>query len=468
MVAVPIPTRAGESSGAIVLHTAAPREFDERVINVLSRAASLVSGAIENARLYEEAQERVEALTKLSALGRDIAAVDDRGSLFALAADRIREIVGADLCRIYAADLPGGALDLAAASPEPAEDGEDGAELTVRLLDAPDIAIDAFSTRERIAETLGLAEVPAATDVVGLTAGGRRIGGMILAAARPWAETTPSLLRAIAQQLALATQKIELIERLTEENLARDFFDALVDGDLAAATEKARAARIDLDRRLVVLEARAEDPADPGDWTERAERIERALKATLPQALCDVTAASVRAVVPLSPGGADVTPAAIGHLAESVAENGAVCGVSEPQPGAAGARRAIQEAADAARIAQLLDPETGILRYRETGAYRYLIDLLESGGPRDHLHRAVEALIDYDRARRTQLLPTLDEYLSQGRSVAVTARVLFIHVNTLRQRLERIEQLTGLDTAEEDLLALQLAVKLGRVRAGAP
>jgi hypothetical protein len=29
-----------------------------------------------------------------------------------------------------------------------------------------------------------------------------------------------------------------------------------------------------------------------------------------------------------------------------------------------------------------------MLSYRETGAYRYLIDLLESGGPRDHLHGA--------------------------------------------------------------------------------
>jgi GAF domain-containing protein len=465
MVAVPIPTRAGESLGAIVLHTAAPREFDERVINVLSRAASLVAGAIENARLYEEAQERVEALTELSALGRDIAAVDDRHSLFALASDRIREIVGADVCRIYAADLPGGALDLVAAAPAAEAAGEDGAELTVRLLEETDVATDAPSIREQIAATLDLAEVPAAADVVGLAAGGRRIGAMLVVAARPWAETTPSLLRTIAQQLALATQKIELIERLTEENLARDLFDALVDGDLPAATAKARAARIDLDRKQVVLESRARDPADAGSWAERAERIERTLKAALPQALCDITAASMRAVIPLSAGGTAATLAAIAGLADRVAENDAVCGVSEPQPGAAGAQRAIQEAADAARIAQLLDPEGGILHYRETGAYRYLIDLLESGGPRDHLHGAVETLIEYDRSRRTQLLPTLDEYLSQGRSVAVTARVLFIHVNTLRQRLERIEQLTGLDTTEEDLLALQLAVKLGRIRA---
>jgi purine catabolism regulator len=45
-----------------------------------------------------------------------------------------------------------------------------------------------------------------------------------------------------------------------------------------------------------------------------------------------------------------------------------------------------------------------------------------------------------------------------------TARKLFIHTNTLRQRLDRIQKLTGLDLATEDLLSLELAVKLVRLR----
>ena len=36
-----------------------------------------------------------------------------------------------------------------------------------------------------------------------------------------------------------------------------------------------------------------------------------------------------------------------------------------------------------------------------------------------------------------------------------TARALFIHPNTLRQRLERIEKLSGLDLGAEDLLSLE-------------
>jgi DNA-binding PucR family transcriptional regulator len=75
--------------------------------------------------------------------------------------------------------------------------------------------------------------------------------------------------------------------------------------------------------------------------------------------------------------------------------------------------------------------------------------------------------MDYDRRRRSQLVDTLEQYLADRRSVATTARALFIHPNTLRQRLERIEKLSGLELAAEDLLSLELAVKLVRLRSTA-
>jgi DNA-binding PucR family transcriptional regulator len=76
--------------------------------------------------------------------------------------------------------------------------------------------------------------------------------------------------------------------------------------------------------------------------------------------------------------------------------------------------------------------------------------------------------MEYDRRRRTQLVQTLEQYLRDRRSIVTTARALYVHPNTLRQRLERIETLTGLDLATEDLLSLELAVKLARLRAVPP
>jgi DNA-binding PucR family transcriptional regulator len=71
--------------------------------------------------------------------------------------------------------------------------------------------------------------------------------------------------------------------------------------------------------------------------------------------------------------------------------------------------------------------------------------------------------MDYDVRRRSQLVATLEQYLRDRRSIATTARALYIHPNTLRQRLDRIETLTGLDLDAEDLLSLELALKLARL-----
>jgi DNA-binding PucR family transcriptional regulator len=75
----------------------------------------------------------------------------------------------------------------------------------------------------------------------------------------------------------------------------------------------------------------------------------------------------------------------------------------------------------------------------------------------------VSELAAHDRRRRTALLDTLEAYLARRRSVADAARELYIHPNTLRQRLGRIERVTGLQLDAEDLLALELAVKLVRL-----
>ncbi len=63
MVAVPILARNGDTIGVIVLHTQAPHEFTEDAVRLLVHIASLVSGAIENAQLYDRERSRVDALT---------------------------------------------------------------------------------------------------------------------------------------------------------------------------------------------------------------------------------------------------------------------------------------------------------------------------------------------------------------------------------------------------------------------
>ncbi|HEX6388333.1 MAG TPA: helix-turn-helix domain-containing protein, partial [Solirubrobacteraceae bacterium] len=139
-------------------------------------------------------------------------------------------------------------------------------------------------------------------------------------------------------------------------------------------------------------------------------------------------------------------------------------GVSATRRGIAEGDRSLREAADAAHIARALVRGGGALAYADLGAYKYLVRLPLDEAPHDRHCEAVQRLMEYDRRRRSQLVATLEQYLRDRRSNAVTARALYIHPNTLRQRLDRIEKLSGLDLSGEDLLSLELAVKLVRLR----
>lgn len=57
----------------------------------------------------------------------------------------------------------------------------------------------------------------------------------------------------------------------------------------------------------------------------------------------------------------------------------------------------------------------------------------------------VDRLRDADDSRGSELDATLHAYLAHGCSVSETADGLYLHRNTLRKRLARIEQVLGLD-----------------------
>ncbi|WP_324612526.1 MULTISPECIES: helix-turn-helix domain-containing protein [unclassified Streptomyces] len=52
-------------------------------------------------------------------------------------------------------------------------------------------------------------------------------------------------------------------------------------------------------------------------------------------------------------------------------------------------------------------------------------------------------VLDLPTAERSRLLRTLEEWFASGGSASVTAHSLFVHPNTVRYRLRRIEELTG-------------------------
>ncbi|WP_104815772.1 helix-turn-helix domain-containing protein [Kitasatospora sp. MMS16-BH015] len=74
---------------------------------------------------------------------------------------------------------------------------------------------------------------------------------------------------------------------------------------------------------------------------------------------------------------------------------------------------------------------------------------------------ALGPLLDYDRRRGTELVRTLRAYFDCGGSLTRAKDELHVHVNTVVQRLDRVETLLGPDwNRPEQALELQLALRL--------
>ncbi|MFD9876521.1 PucR family transcriptional regulator, partial [[Kitasatospora] papulosa] len=76
-------------------------------------------------------------------------------------------------------------------------------------------------------------------------------------------------------------------------------------------------------------------------------------------------------------------------------------------------------------------------------------------------------LLRYDERRGTQLVRTLRAYFGAGGSLIRAKDELHVHVNTVVQRLDRIQVLLGRDWNEPDrALELQLALRLHLLSGG--
>ncbi len=70
-------------------------------------------------------------------------------------------------------------------------------------------------------------------------------------------------------------------------------------------------------------------------------------------------------------------------------------------------------------------------------------------------------LVEHDRRRAATLIPTLRALAGQGWRKSEAARVLNLNRQSLYPRLERIEQLLGVDLEnQDDRLALELALRI--------
>ena len=147
------------------------------------------------------------------------------------------------------------------------------------------------------------------------------------------------------------------------------------------------------------------------------------------------------------------------RLAKATGDDAVSAGVGGPMRGATGAHLALLQAEQAVVVGRGLRGDGRVTLFDDLGPYCFVLGRPESD-IREFADRILGPLAE--DGRHADLLRTLDAYLRLHGSLNAVARDLFLHRNTVRQRLRRIAKLTGADLNDaEARLALQLAL-LGR------
>jgi sugar diacid utilization regulator len=361
-----------------------------------------------------------------------------------------------------------------------------------KALDASVIVLDARSSVLAVAcaspddESVVMA-LEGDTRAVDLTVADTSVGQLRY---RPRAsEPAPALLRLVTNLIGLEVDRAKAPERASEAAVA-DFADDVLSrriGDAEAVTARAAELGCDLSAGATVIVARAR-PKHPeeGDWRARvltvAERGARAVERSALAALVAPWAVrhgratggehgptGGRELVVFAPGpdaaaGQRVAAAVHRELEAGLPGHVLTVAISRHAADAADLHRAGTEALLAANVAEARGLDQ--LSFEETGAYRLLLPAM-SEDPSElqgFFDETVAPLVEYDEQYETELVRTLESFLDADGNVARTAERLFTHRHTIRYRLERVRELTGLDVSSTDgRERLSLGLKAMRV-----
>ena len=140
----------------------------------------------------------------------------------------------------------------------------------------------------------------------------------------------------------------------------------------------------------------------------------------------------------------------------------AAVGIGGLVDGAAALRTSLIEARHACRFARLRSKGRAFATHGEVGSHTLLLALQDEAVLTAFRSALLRPLEEHDARRHTELVSTLDAFLASGGRWQQTADLLHVHVNTLRHRLGRVEQLTGRSLGSmDDRVDFYIALRAG-------
>ncbi|GAE46181.1 PucR family transcriptional regulator [Mesobacillus boroniphilus] len=107
-------------------------------------------------------------------------------------------------------------------------------------------------------------------------------------------------------------------------------------------------------------------------------------------------------------------------------------------------QRSYLEAKKAIMIGSSLDKTQQVFMFEEIELFNLLLEASESVNMDKAVERKIGKLWQYDRDNETDFVKTLFYYLSSDGSLVETAKHLFIHRNSVKYRMDRIEEIADI------------------------
>jgi sugar diacid utilization regulator len=309
-----------------------------------------------------------------------------------------------------------------------------------------------------------------------LTVAERQVG-VLRVRPRSAGKTDPAALKLVATLISLEVERA-LAPQVAGQDLAGGFVGDLIERRVSDPDViRARAEELGVDIAggcAFVLVRATPRKAVAYDWRARLQLVvERTVRHLNPHAVTagiERSDGGVGEAFVLLPGGEagsalraakaihDETESALGEFGTTIG-----FGRVTHDPGEL--FRACQEALLAVNVAEAGGVEDP-LSFEETGAYRLLLPVLcdDPEELRRFYAETIEPLAAYDDQYESALVRTLETFLATDGSIARTAGRLFTHRHTIRYRLERVKDITGLDSGSTDgRERLSLGLKAMRV-----
>lgn len=414
--------RAGQPRGSLNVYRRRIQAFTEADLQLLATLAPAIDHALDLEDLWQESRLQADqlqaeaqgragttaALGQVAALQAALTTLADSGASLATAVQTIAEVL----------------------------------EAQVAVLDAFGNPLAAAGTPDPAAPSAPLVVV------------GQSLGSLVVHLPAPMAPLAEHIAVAAAAGLSGLLARPQREEELRRQ-LGQGFLVDLLHG--AAPTDEARllCALLGLDLARSYRVAVLAGVTDPLQLT--------ALAARLPASAWAVTEQCGVLVVPAGPP-RELLEAALaqGSLAEAVVT------VGSPGQLPADLHRSFTAAYRTLDIARARTPRRPLF-YEDLGIYGLLYQAVDAGALRDFAYQNLQALLDYDRETRSELVQTLAALLQQGGHIRRAAADLHVHVNTLLYRKRKLEELLGVSIDDGEVRQrLHLALSTLAVQGAVP